>query len=250
MLPVIRNLLLRNRSAFSPLSLFARGEVGVAILPGTEFGVAYQERTGASATTVCAHGDPVGTFHDLLTSKYITTDADSKRPLYQIEGTKHYLLSDGTDDWLRALFSITQPWDRVSALRQVSWVANDFIFGGGNVDAGRLSQRTSSPRIAMYDAGTIFELASAASPAIGADAVVVERHNGASSGLGVNNNVLTTGSPGTTAPGGVTLFARQDGGVPANVRLYASIMRAPAMTDAELAAVKAYAATRGGVTLG
>lgn len=80
--------------------MFANGEVGWVRIPMAGVGVAYQERTGASATTVSASGDVCGTFHDLITGGYWTASADSRRPVYTAAAGLRYLDYDGIDDCL------------------------------------------------------------------------------------------------------------------------------------------------------
>ena len=87
-------------TAFTPLSLFSGGEAGFAYLPGTVHGASYQERTGASATTLSGNGEVVGTYRDLITTKNFTASADTRRPIHTVSGglTNHDY--DGTDDCL------------------------------------------------------------------------------------------------------------------------------------------------------
>ena len=81
------------------------------LLPGTQWGRMYQERTGASATTLAGEDDPVGTYHDLLTGIYAVAPSDAARPTHTIiDGTSRLLFSgaqqlitdeldwDGTDE--------------------------------------------------------------------------------------------------------------------------------------------------------
>ena len=65
---------------FNPESLFANGEVGMTLLPGTEYTTLFQERTGASATTVAGVGDPVGTVRCNITGRYAVAAGDDGRP--------------------------------------------------------------------------------------------------------------------------------------------------------------------------
>jgi hypothetical protein len=85
--------------SFSPVALFANGESGWTRLPGTPYGVSYQERSGASATTICANGDAVGTFKDLIKNTYWTASADARRPIFSV-GSYISHDFDGVDDCL------------------------------------------------------------------------------------------------------------------------------------------------------
>lgn len=93
-------------SPVSLQSIFASGEKGWVRIPVLPYGICYQERTGASATTVCANGDPVGTFKDLIAGTYWTASADARRPIFTVAGGLTYLDYDGTDDCLVSAASI------------------------------------------------------------------------------------------------------------------------------------------------
>lgn len=58
----------------------------------------FQERTGASATTPAAVGDPVGTWKNKGTAGgyLVTPTSDAKRPVRRNDGTRYYLEFDGT----------------------------------------------------------------------------------------------------------------------------------------------------------
>ncbi|MEO9611879.1 MAG: hypothetical protein ABJG86_11030 [Nitratireductor sp.] len=231
---------------FSPTSLFAGGEAGICVLPGTVYGAAYQERTGAAATTPAGHGDPVGTWHDRLTGRYLTAKDDASRPLYQVEVGRHFLLFDGTDDFLRATFAISQPWERVSAIRQVTWSINRRVFSGATANSGILYQSPTTPTLTLYSGGGGPALATLA---VGADGVVTERHAGATSRVALDNSAYVTGDAGTIPPGGITIGANYDDSTASNIRLYGVILRAGQMSDTQMAATRGLLAGRGGIAL-
>ena len=58
-----------------------------------------------------------------------------------------------------------------------------------------------------------------------------------------------TTSPGTTLPGGVTLFASNAGLSPSNVRFYGMVMIAGTLADADIASASTYFGARAGLTL-
>lgn len=179
-----------------------------------------------------------------LPGNHATQATGAARPLLKSDGTHYWLEGDGVDDWLRATFTITQPWDRISAIRQISWTSLDQIFGGSTLS--RVFQSSSSPTIGMYDGtGTL----SASSLAIGSDGVLSEHHNGGSSRLSVDNGAPATGVTGTEAPAGVTLFANISGTQQANARLYHLVMRQGTFTDPEIATLRSIAAAKAGITL-
>ncbi len=77
--------------AWDPSVLFEAGEIGIVILPGTSFGACYQEITGAEATTPCLDGDPVGTYHCLVTGRYAVAPSDEHRMRYRQDATGSFL---------------------------------------------------------------------------------------------------------------------------------------------------------------
>lgn len=86
-------------AAWSPLELFAAGEVGVWFDP-SDFSTLFQDSAGT--TPVTAVGDPVGRINDKSGNDNHATQATvGKRPLLQQDGAgKYYLDFDGTDDAL------------------------------------------------------------------------------------------------------------------------------------------------------
>lgn len=61
-----------------------------------------QERTGASATTAAAVGQPVGSWRNKGSlGGWAVTDADAKRPILQQRGAFYEVVFDGVDDLLR-----------------------------------------------------------------------------------------------------------------------------------------------------
>jgi hypothetical protein len=155
----------------------------------------------------------VGWRQDLAGSLHLLQETAGSRPLYKTNGGKHWLEYDGSDDWMRVAFARSQPWSRISAIRQLSWADGDRIFGpAAGSGAGYLFHTTSSPRFSLYDGSGAAENADAA---IDADAVVIEVHAGASSKIIVNNGTPTTGDPGATATDGMTTAG--DNGAPSSV---------------------------------
>lgn len=166
--------------------------------------------------------------------------------LRQDSNGKYYLDFDGVDDFLRATFTIAQPWDRVSALRQISWTGSDRIYDGGTATAGLVQQFTATPNIRLFSgAGTV----ATGALAIGANGVLTERHHGANGRVAVNNGAYVTGDTGTTAPGGITISADTAGTAAGNIRLYGTCMIGRALTDAETTQLRNYFAQRAAVTL-
>jgi hypothetical protein len=138
-----------------------------------------------------------------------------------------------------------QPWWRISVIEQLTWTANERIFGGGNANAGLLYQATATPQIFLFDGA---QAAGNTNAVLNTRVVVSEFHSGASSTLQVNNGTASTGNPGTTAPGGFTSFSQHTGALPSNVRIYAVAMGsgAPPYNTSD---IKNYLAKTYGVSL-
>jgi hypothetical protein len=238
-------LKLRQRGAFSPRALFAKGEAGAWYDPADPSSM-FQDAAGTVAAAVDA---PVGLIRDKSgRGNHASQSTAAARPVLRKDAAgRHYLEFDGMDDSLRATFAIPQPWDRISTLRQLSWSEFDRLLGGVSGDTGNLYQRVSSPTMSIRSGGG--QPIDNSGAAIGADAVVIERHNGALSRLAVNGGAYATGDAGSVAPGGITLGNRDNGANPGHLRLYGLCMVGRALTNAEIARLRRFMAARVGLTL-
>jgi hypothetical protein len=119
---------------------------------------------------------------------------------------RKFLTGDGSDDNMRsALYAQAQPMTRYTVAKQVSWTSGDYLWDGANgANSGALIQTTSTPQVNM-NAGS--SVAANTGWAIGADSVITEVINGASSFLRVSRAAPTTGNAGAASPNGNTLFA-------------------------------------------
>ncbi len=91
-------------STASPeVALFANGEVGSWVLPGTEYGVCYTQRITSGVGTVCVNNNPVGTYRCLITGVYWTAPSDAARPIYKVDqwGILTWMEPDAVDDYLQ-----------------------------------------------------------------------------------------------------------------------------------------------------
>jgi hypothetical protein len=237
------------RPAFNPASLFAAGQVGAAVLPGTAYGSVYQETTGASATTPSAVDDPVGTYRDLINSRNLVAGADAARPLFKQDAAgKYYLLGDGVDDILKATFGSTlaQPWERISVVQVVSWTASDVIFSGGSGTAGALQQFGTSPNVRIHDGTGVTTVTPLP---LSKTVILRERHQGASGQMQIYPDILDTvsSSTGTTGTDGLALFANPTPANYGNARVYGVIQRAGTFTAAEVSQIVPYLASLAGI---
>jgi hypothetical protein len=237
----------RRRRKFAPGQVFAGGEQGAWFDP-SDLATLSQDSAGTVAAAVDA---PVGRIADKSGRGNHAVQATSGlRPMLRQDGAgKLYLQFDGADDWLRALFTIAQPFERLAAIRFTAADANTrHIFGGGTLLAGVLFHHTSVPSLSISSpttAATRTDLPS------GVTGVTSERFDGAASRLQVNASAFTSGNPGASLPGGVTLGGRHDGLTTggSNLRLYGMVMRAGIMSDFRAGQLRKWLADKAGVAL-
>jgi hypothetical protein len=200
----------------------------------------------SAGTIPAAIDSPVGRISDKSgnNNHALQAMADS-RPILRRSGGVYHLEFDGVDDKLAVPFAIAQPWDRISAIRQMSWTNLDRIFGGVSANRGHLEQRTSSPSIGISSA---VALTLGTGAAVGVDAVITERHAGASSRGAINSGAYVTGDAGADPTDGITLGGGGAGN-PANVRIYGVCMIGRPITDVETTALRKYLAAKSGASL-
>jgi len=231
---------------FTPTSLFSTTsrEAGVWYDP-SDLSSMWQDSAGTVAAAV---DQPVGRINDKSGNGFhATQDTAASRPMLRLDsGGRYYLEGDGVDDWLRATFTIPQPFVRISAVRQIAWAQPKRLFGGGNAAGGIIRGLTSSPTLGMF-AGS--NGPSTSGLAIGVNTVLTERFSGSTSRVATNNGAYATGDAGSTLPGGLTLFANFDGTNPGNMRCYGLLMIGRDLTDTEVTDTRAFMAAKAGVTL-
>ncbi len=141
---------LRQRGSFSPRMLFAKGEGGVWYDPSDRASM-FQDSAGTLPAVV---DGPVGRINDKSgRGNHATQGVAGSRPTLRSEGGgRLYLEFDGVDDDLiSSAFPIAQPWDRISAIQQISWALHDRIFTGVGVPDGALRQGSSaSPALYLF----------------------------------------------------------------------------------------------------
>lgn len=228
--------------AFSPLSLFAGAAAGAWYDP-SDIATLWQD--SARTTPVTAHGDPVGAIDDKSGNAHHWLQSTAgKLPLYQVSGSEKFLLLDGADDFMTSAWALAFPFDRVSAIRQVTWTANDRIFCSNT--SGIMNQGGSTPNLRLLD-GIAAVVNS--SLAVGTSGVVTERHVANAQQLAVNNGAYVSGDAGATAPASpTTLGAGPAGANAANVRFYGMVMRGT-MTDPQIASLRTWLGAKCGVVL-
>lgn len=123
-------------------ALFANGESGAVLMPGTSYGVVYVERTGAAASTIALPGDPVGTYRCLVTGKYYVAPSDSARPVLGSSGGLFWLTFDGIDDVLECDSNIvlTADWSAAASAKFDNTTGTQVILDADNTAAVRYAQ--------------------------------------------------------------------------------------------------------------
>jgi hypothetical protein len=237
----------RHLLKFNPRRLFTGGVAG-GFWDVSDRKTLFQNLAGT--TPVAADGDVVGCIMDKSgNGNHLVASADdTTRPVYKTDGRYHWIEFDGTDDRLGVLFTISQPWERISAIRQISWTLGDRIFSSVTVSSGLLYQSPTTPTMQVHSGAASATLRP--SLAVGADGVVTERHNGAASRVGLNNGAYTTGDAGSTATDGLRVGSAVNAVAGwSNIRWYGGIMRHGAMTESQIGNVKRLFANKAGVAL-
>lgn len=240
----------RRRKAvpFDPASLFAGGAQGMWYDP-SDASTLFEDSAGTVPASV---NGPVGRMLDRSgRGNHAVQALAAARPMLRLDGGgRRYLEFDGVDDRLSSTLAVSfgHPWDRVSAIRQLSWVNGGRVFGNGSGGtlAGLLYQNQAVMGLALYDGAAA---AGNKAAAIGTAAVVTERRAGSQSQIVVNNGAPTGGNPASGAANGVTIGADPGGGSPSGLAFYGLVTTKPPMSAAQMAQVRAWLASKAGVTL-
>lgn len=230
--------------SFDPFTLFQSGGAGGWYDP-SDLSTLFQDSAGTVPVT--AAGQPVGRIADKSgNAKHLTQSSAASRPIYDVDGNGPYLSFDGTNDFLAAALAAGLPFDRISAIRQVSWTLQDRIFDAGG-SSGRLYQNATTPQLRVYDGG-IAQAVQNGALAIGVVGVVTERHIAGASKLAINDGPYASGDAGSLAPTSLVVGATSSGSSAGNFRFYGMLMRAGTMTDEEIASARNWLAQKAGVT--
>jgi len=138
-------------------------------------------------------------------------------PMVRSDGS---LLFNGTTQYMKATFTLAQPYTVYMALSQVVSTSGSIIFDGATGNA-RLSQSTANA--VQMSAGTSLGTDTTMPIGIATPGVVACVFNGTSSVLqtaGGAASVTTSGNAGATAAGGITVGASQVLGNYANIVVY------------------------------
>ena len=229
---------------YSPAELFQSGEAGIWY-DYQDFSSMWQDSAG---TVPAAVNQPVGRVDDKSGNGNHKIQATAAaRPILRDDGTGHYYLEhDGVDDRMVAPYSGNNVYERVSAIRQITWTLNDQFFSGGS-GAGELRQAPSTPSFQIVEVGR--GLAPNSDLPIGANGVVTERYTGVDTFLQVNQGTEASviGGTASPAPTQLSVGGRSNGTLCANMRLYGLVQRAGAMTTQQRSDLQEYLAGISGV---
>ncbi len=232
------NMSLTGASTFSPLALSPS-----AWYDPSDLATLFQNSNGTGAVT--ADGDPVGYMADKSGNgnHLVRRTDDANRPLYKTSGGLHWLLFDGTNDGMdTAAFALSQPIDRLSALRIDLFTNGDWFIDAGAPAQMGLRQIDPTPNMDIFAGGAITANSAAT---LGAAHVFSERFNGASSSLRIDATT-TTGNAGSQNQTALNLGGNSGGGFGA-FRFYGMILKAGTLDAAQLTSARAYLAAKAGI---
>ncbi len=228
---------------FSPTSLFSSNTGGW--WDPSNHSTTFQDTAGT--TPANAAGQPVARINDLSgNGNNLLQATNSKRPILQNSGAFWWLEFDGVSQFIGATFTLNQPTTRISAARQITWVVNNNIFDGGTLSGAALFQAFITPALSMQ-AGAYLNPDNDFT--VGANHVVTEVYNGASSSVVTDNNVIVTGNAGGNNAGGFTIGASAVATGFTNIRWYGCISIGRLLTVAETANCRTFFGAKAGVTL-
>lgn len=229
-------------TAFSPSSLSPLAWYDVATLSSL-----YVERS--AETTLASVNGPVGTVRDLSGGgNHLRAPTDAARPTLRNSGALYWLEFDGTDDAIRAAFTVGTSFSRYGANMVNTFANNDRIYGGGGAAAGELLMGAVSGEIRVTS--TVFGTP-VSTPATGTAYTTSEVWSGTSATLSINAGAATNSTGLTSAtPGGLTVGAYWNGAVHAAygaINWYGCVMRVAPFSAGNLTDLEAYYKAKAGL---
>lgn len=205
----------------------------------------WQEST---AVTPAAVGQPVGKILDKSgLGNHAVQATAANRPILRQDGNGNYYLEfDGSNDFLRCTFAISQPWGRASAIRKIN--AEDpkrVLAASGPYYTGELLAFTP---IYVEKSGVALDSGGFVVP--GCNYVITEKHAGASSRIEINRNGYATGDSGANVTDGITIGGASSAlgaGYCSNIHFYGTVM-AEGLTDDDATNLKTYLARKSNVS--
>lgn len=147
-----------------------------------------------------------------------------------------------------SIAALKQPCFLFAVMKQITWVANQYILDGNTQDKGQLTQSGSTPDIKAYSG-----VLSSANSGLTVDTFAIVRllFNGANSKLQVNNNAPVTGDFGSYDPLGLTVGAcgNSAGSLSSNVCFAHIFEIAESITEAQEKDIYNYLANKHGFAM-
>lgn len=192
----------------SLLRLFAEGQQGLWYESKPEY--LYQDAAGTTAVT--AGGDPVGNNDDRSPNDNDATQSVSAaRPLYQTDGSLHWLAFDGVDDRLGPVTyasPVAQPCTLAIAMNRKDTSSSVVIATGISSSNRHQISLNVNNRLGAFSGDRGMD--STYFLPVGKHVITV-KFNGANSELRLDGAVIATGDLGTGSSGGLTLSSLRDG---------------------------------------
>lgn len=136
----------QGRGGFSPAELFANGEQGAWYDP-SDLSTLFQDAAGT--TPVTSHGDPVGLVLDKSgNGRNLTQSTTAARPVYQTNGTLHWLRFDGSDDFMSTApvdFSATDEMSVITGITRTNVTTSILLELSENLNTNNGSFYFASP---------------------------------------------------------------------------------------------------------
>jgi hypothetical protein len=197
----------------------------------------FQATAGAAALLT---NDPVGEWQDQSGNARHLIEATNK-PTLQLNAIngKPGIRFDGTNDKLKALFSLNRPFHVFLVFKQITWVSARNVLAGGAGDDYSILQNTSSPTLAVWGgastAGQNNQLA------VDTWGLLESLVDATTRRLRINAGVATTPSvPSADERGGITMGAHPTPSAFSNIEVAELLVYSAELTGADLTAVRDY----------
>lgn len=182
-----------------------------------------------------ANGDPLKTWLDVSGfGNSASQTTPTKQPTYKANyvNGRAAVEWDGSNDSLKASFTLIQPCTVVLAVQVATWALNTYVCGGASaINTNDLYMSPTTPKVSLY-AGV--DLAGSTGPTVGAWAVVSYELNGSSSTIRLNGTQIASGNAGTGTPTGITLGSDANGNSNGNVRFTRALVYGKLLPAAQL----------------
>lgn len=206
----------------------------------------FAERT--TPTTPSTVGGVVGTLYDTsVNASHVAAGSDAARPLLRAGVAGNYVEFDGVNKNLRKVFTLVQPFTRITLLRANTWTSGDRLMDGATADSQYVYQQTATPQFTARNGAGLFNVTTVP---LTTWFVLTEVANGASSKAKINNGSFTNLTYGGTNPDGVSFGARGTGVSQfGHVDLGGCVLTSAVLSDDDIAAAVTFLGAKQGLTI-